>query len=280
MKKFLVVFDGYKMSESSMNYAIQLTQFENAHLVGVFLDEIIYHTYSVYKVMTSTSDYQKKLEELDEKDQKKRDDAVLSFRKACELAKINFSIHRDTNIAFPELKHESIFADLVIINEYETFSRIKESLPTSFIKDLLGDVQCPVLVTPAAFKKIDRIVLLYDGKPYALHAVKMFSYVLGCMRRLPVEIITVKDEKKVGRHLPDKRLMKEFIKRHFENVKYTVLKGTPEQQIVEYLRSSAQNVLVVLGAYQRSDISRWFKVSMADVLMEALEMPLFIGQHQ
>src|SRR5664279_2202797 len=98
MKKFLVVFDGYKMSESSMNYAIQLTQFENAHLVGVFLDEIIYHTYSVYKVMTNTSDYQKKLEELDEKDQKKRDDAVLSFRKACELAKINFSIHRDTNI--------------------------------------------------------------------------------------------------------------------------------------------------------------------------------------
>ena len=80
--------------------------------------------------------------------------------------------------------------------------------------------------------------------------------------------------------MPDKQLMKEFIKRHFDNVKYTVLKGAPEQQIVAYLRSSAQNVLVVLGAYQRSDISRWFKVSMADVLMEALEVPLFIGQHR
>lgn len=280
MKKFLVVFDGYKMSESSMHYAIQLTQFENAHLVGVFLDESIYHTYSVYKVMTSTSNYQKKLQELDEKDQKKRDDAVLTFRKASELAKINFSVHRDTNIAFQELKHESIFADLIIVNEYETFSRIKESLPTSFIKELLGDVQCPVLVTPAAFKKIDRIVLLYDGKPYALHAIKMFSYVLGCMRELTVEILTVKDEKKAGRHLPDNRLMKEFIKRHFNDVRYTVLKGAPEQQIIACLRSSAQNVLVVLGAYQRSDMSRWFKTSMADVLMEALEAPLFIGPHR
>ena len=280
MKKFLVVFDGYKMSESSMQYAIQLTQMANAHLVGVFLDEIIYHTYSVYKVMTNTADYQKKLEALDKKDQKKRDDAVLTFRKACELAKINFSIHRDTSIAFQELKHESIFADLVIIDEYESFSRVKESLPTSFIKDLLGDVQCPVLVTPAAFKKIDRIVLLYDGKPYALHAIKMFSYVLEFMRGLPVEILTVRNEKKAGRHLPDKQLMKEFIKRHFDNVTYTVLKGAPEQQIVEYLRSSTQNVLVVLGAYQRSDISRWFKVSMADVLMEALEAPLFIGHHR
>jgi len=280
MKKFLVVFDGYKMSESSMQYAIQLTQMANAHLVGVFLDEIIYHTYSVYKVMSNAADFQKKLAELDKRDQKKRDNAVLTFQKACELAKINFSIHRDTSIAFQELKHESIFADLVIIDEYETFSRFKESLPTSFVKELLGDVQCPVLVTPAAFKKIDRIVLLYDGKPYALYAIKMFSYVLGCLRDLPVEIITVKDEKKAGRHLPDKQLMNEFIKRHFDNVKYTVLKGAPEQQIVEYLRSSGQNVLVVLGAYQRSDISRWFKVSMADVLMEALEAPLFIGQHR
>src|SRR6185437_5119841 len=214
MKKFLVVFDGYKMSESSMQYAIQLTQMANA------------------------ADFQKKLAELDKRDQKKRDNAVLTFQKACELAKINFSIHRDTSIAFQELKHESIFADLVIIDEYETFSRFKESLPTSFVKELLGDVQCPVLVTPAAFKKIDRIVLLYDGKPYALYAIKMFSYVLGCLRDLPVEIITVKNEKKAGRHLPDKQLMNEFIKRHFDNVKYTVLKGAPEQQIVEYLRSS------------------------------------------
>ena len=280
MKKFLVVFDGYKMSESSLQYAIQLTQMNNAHLVGVFLDEVVYHTYSVYKVMTNAADFQKKLEELDQKDQKKRDDAVLSFRKACEFAKINFSVHRDTSIAFRELKHESIFADLVIIDEYETFSRFKESLPTSFIKELLGDVQCPVLVTPAAFKKIDKIVLLFDGRPYALHSIKMFSYVLGCMRELPVEIITVRNKEKTDRHLPDKQLMKEFIKRHFDNVKYTVLKGAPEQQIVAYLRSSAQNVLVVLGAYQRSDISRWFKVSMADVLMEALEAPLFIGQHR
>ena len=263
-----------------MQYAIQLTQVVNAHLVGVFLDEAIYHTYSVYKVMANTVNYQKKLAELDDKDQKKRDNAVFVFRKACELAKINFSIHRDTSIAFRELRHESIFADLLIIDEYETFSRFKESLPTSFIKDLLGEVQCPVLVTPAAFKKIDKIVLLYDGKPYALHAIKMFSYVLGCLRQLPVEIITVKEEKKAGRHLPDKLLMKEFIKRHFDDVRYTVLKGAPEQQIVAYLRSSAQNVLVVLGSYQRSDISRWFKVSMADVLMEALEMPLFIGQHR
>ena len=76
------------------------------------------------------------------------------------------------------------------------FRDLKNRFLPALLKILLGDVECPVLVTPAAFKKIDRIVLLYDGKPYALHAIKMFNCVLGCLRQLPVEIITVKDEKK------------------------------------------------------------------------------------
>lgn len=35
-----------------MQYSIELAKLEEAHLVGVFLDEFIYHSYSVYEVMT------------------------------------------------------------------------------------------------------------------------------------------------------------------------------------------------------------------------------------
>ncbi len=276
MKKFLVAFDGYKMSDSSMQYAIQLTQSENAHLVGVFLDNIIYHTYSVYTVMTNNANYQKKLEQLDAKDKTKRDKAVLKFQQTCKEAKILFSVHRDINVSSQELIQESIFADLIIINEYETFAKVRESSPTNFMRELLGDVQCPVLIVPASFKKIDKIVLLCDGKPFALYAIKMFSYILGSLNQLPVEVLTVKD-KKANVHFPSNRLMKEFLKGNFTDIQYTLLKGDAEQQIVEYLRRFTENVLVVAGAYQRSDISRWFKTSMADTLMESLESPLFIA---
>ncbi|MEJ7738680.1 MAG: hypothetical protein WKF97_14720 [Chitinophagaceae bacterium] len=101
--------------------------------------------------MTTYDNYDKVIKGLDEKDKKKRDATVLHFQKACEKAKIKFSIHSDRNIAIQELKHESMFADLIIINEYETFTRIKEQPPTRFMKELLGDVQCPVLVVPNAF---------------------------------------------------------------------------------------------------------------------------------
>jgi nucleotide-binding universal stress UspA family protein len=173
-----------------------------------------------------------------------------------------------------------MLADLIIIIESETFTKDKESLPPRFIKDLLVDVQCPVLVVPSSFKPISKIILLYDGAPASLHAIKMFSYVLGNPQHLPVEVFTVKEQKKQNLHLPDNKLMREFIKRHFPKATFTVIKGDAEMEISNYLRNHPENELVVLGAYQRSELSRWFKMSMADVLMKELNMPLFIAHNK
>ena len=277
MKKFLAVFDGYKFSKSTMDYAIQLTQAADAHLVGVFLDDFIYRSYSAYKVMTTYKNYDEVIKELDVKDNKKRDEAVQKFQKECGKTGISFSIHRDKFIAIHELKHESMFADLIIINEYETFTKYKEQPPTRFMKELLGDVQCPVLVVPNAFKPVDKIVLLYDGGPSALYAVKMFSYLFGNLQDLPVEVYTVKDYYLATLRLPDNKLMREFIKGHFPKATYTVAKGDAEEQIQGHLRNHKENELVLLGAYRRSELSRWFKTSMADILMRELDTPLFIA---
>ncbi len=277
MKKFLAVFDGYKMAQSTMDYAIWLTKASNAHLVGIFLDEFIYRSYSVYSVVTTAIDPEEKMRELDEKDKTRRDESVHQFKIACKKAGVNFSVHRDKSIAIQELKHESMFADLVIINEYETFTRQTEDSPTDFIKDLLGDVQCPVLVVPKEFKPINKIVLLYDGRPSSLYAIKMFSYLFGALRELPVEVCTVKDHYIGSLRVPDNRLMKEFIDRHFTATTYTVTKGNAEEQITSYLAAYKENQLVVLGAYLRSEMSRLFKTSMADILMKELDTPLFIA---
>jgi nucleotide-binding universal stress UspA family protein len=280
MKKYLAVFDGYKLSKSTMQYAIQLAKITKAHLIGVFLDEFIYRSYSAYKVMTRYQNYDSIIKKLDEKDKKKRDTAVLNFQTACEKSGINFSVHRDRSIASQELKHESMFADLIIINEYETFTRYKEQPPTRFIKDLLSDVQCPVLVVPNSFKAVDKIVLLYDGAPSSVYAVKIFSYLFGDLEGLPVEVYTVKEEAKADLHLPDNKLMKEFIKRHFAKATFKVAKGDAEEQIQGYLQYHEENELVVLGAYRRSELSRWFKISMADILMRQLNVPLFIAHNK
>jgi hypothetical protein len=280
MKKFLAVFVGYKMSKSTLDYAIQLTKAANAHLVGVFLDEFIYRSYSVYKVMTSEKDAESIIKNLDEKDAKKREEASQYFQKTCGKAGIQFSIHRDKSIAIQELKQESMFADLIIINKNETFTRFKDKLPTPFIKDLLGDVQCPVLVVPDNYKPIDKFLLLYDGGPSSLYAIKMFSYLIDNPNNLPVEVFTVKDYYMAPLRLPGNKLMREFIKRHFPKATFTIEKGLAEEQIPGYLRNHKENELVVSGAYRRSEFSRLFKTSMADILMRDLDTPLFIAHNK
>jgi len=278
MKKFLAVFDGYKISKSTMAYAVELSATANAHLVGVFLDEFLYHSYNPVAIYKTYEKPEEVIKQLDEKDKMKRDDAVLQFQKTCEKAKINFSIHRDRSIALQELKLESMFADLIIINEHEKFTQVEEKLPSRFMKDLLADVQCPVLVVPENYKPIDKIVLLYDGEPSSVYAVKMFSYLLNQFKGVPVEVFTVNNWK-TDLHLPDNKLMREFIKRHFPEATYTVTKGDAEEQILGFLNNHKENELVVLGAYRRREISRWFKTSMADILMKELDTPLFIAHN-
>jgi hypothetical protein len=278
-KKFLAVFDGFKFSESTMDYAIQLTKESDAFLVGVFLDEFIYRSYNVSKIVTSYKNDEQILKQMDAKDKEKRDEAVKQFERTCGKAGIHYSFHRNTGIAIQELKQESIFADLIIINDTETFNRFAEEPPTRFIKELLPDVQCPVLIVPDIYRPIDKITLLYDGGPSSVFAIKMFSYLFGTLSDIPVEVFTVKD-KMEGSHLPSNKLMREFIKRHFPKAKYIVEKGNAEEHILGHLRYHKGNELVVSGAYRRSEISRWFKTSMADILMKELDTPLFIAHNK
>lgn len=117
-------------------------------MVGIFLDEFSYRSYSIGKVYKKYEKPEEVIKQLDEKDKKKRDEGVRQFEQSCGKAKINFSVHRDKSIALQELKYESMFADLIIISEHETFSRYKQKPSIRFMTDLLADVQCPVLVMP------------------------------------------------------------------------------------------------------------------------------------
>src|SRR5690242_4329798 len=122
MKKFIAAFDGYKFSESTMDYAIYLAGQVNAHIVGVFLDDAVYHTYGYKEIVTyEGSSLEKSVQQWNEEDRMHRDESVRLFEEVCRREGIMFSIHRDRNVALQELLHESIYADLLIINSKESF---------------------------------------------------------------------------------------------------------------------------------------------------------------
>lgn len=277
MKKFLAVFDGYQFSTATMRYGIQLAQMAQAQLVGVFLDESSYRSFNIANIMTSEDEPDKKIQALEAKDKQKREEAVRQFQAACGKAGISYTVHRNNGIAIQELIQETMFADLLIIDKYESFSRRRQNPPTPFIRQLLASLQCPAVVVPSSHKPISKIVLLYDGQPSSTYAFRQFSYLLGDMEKTVVEVVTAHNENTNTTRLPHNKLVREWLKKHYPKAEFTLLKGEPEKKIAAHLDSHGSNELVVLGAYRRNEVSRWFRSSMADVLMKELDTPLFIA---
>ncbi|MES1213933.1 MAG: universal stress protein [Bacteroidota bacterium] len=279
MKKIIVAFDSLKFSETAMNYAIHYAKLINAHLVGVFLDDSAYTSYKIYDLVTTEGSSVKKMHEYDEQDKATRARSATTFENACRIAGLNHSIHHDRNVAIQELLHESIYADLVIISRKETLTHYEEDIPTTFVREFLTDVQCPVIIVPEKYAPVEKLIILYDGEPSSVHAVKMYNYIFTIPEYNTTEVVYVKSIDDTS-HMADNRLMKEFMKKHFPATLYKVLKGFPEQEIVAYLKEQKKNSMIVLGAYRRGRVSRWFRPSMADILMKEINAPLFIAHNK
>ena len=167
----------------------------------------------------------------------------------------------------------------MIIDRKETLTHYPEKIPTRFVRDLLTDVQCPVLLVPQNYKPFDKVVILYDGEPSSVHALKMFGYMFPMLKHLPAEVISVKNANS-DLHVPDFKLMKEYIKLHYPKAVFTVLRGLAETEIVNHLKGDGHNSILVTGAYRRGMVSRWFRASMADTLMKEIKLPLFIAHNK
>lgn len=275
MKKIIAALDGLRLSQPTIQTATSLAAQLNAHLTGVFLDDFTRNSFGMYEAIEGGEFSEKRLKMLAQKDQQIRDQAVQAFETACQQAKLEFSVHRDKSIALQDLLRESIYADILVINAHDSFSRTEEPAPTRFLKYLLADVQCPVLITPERYMPLKKVVILYDGAPASVFAIKMFSHIMP--EDLPVEVLSVRED---DLHLPENKLMREFMKRHCPNAVYTVVKGNAEDEIIKHLHREGPDTLVVLGAYQRGTVSRWFKESMADTLIKTIACPLFIAHNK
>lgn len=274
MKKIIAAFDGLKFSESTAQYAIDIAKNYDGKLFGIFLEDFTYHNYGIMDLVGEEA-IEQRAAELSKQDARERELSVQTFKKMCESEGLVYAIHRDRNIAIREIISETRFADMIVIQTDETLNHFSEKAPTGFITTLLEKTECPVLLVPPEYKKIERVVFLYDGKVSSVFALKQFSYVLPGLDDVPAELVFVKE--KSDQHLPDAAHMKEWLKLNYSDLKYTTISGDPDKEIIHYLQKHAPGTMVVLGAYQRGSISRMLHQSMADKIIHALQMPLFIS---
>src|SRR6476619_7362681 len=120
MKKIIAAFDGLKYSESTKDYAIYIAKQTKNHLVGVFMDDPVRTSYNIYELIVKEGASGDQLKKHQAKDKITRAAAAKKFETACKKSGLEYTVHHNRNVAIQELKHESIYADLLIINSKET----------------------------------------------------------------------------------------------------------------------------------------------------------------
>lgn len=275
MKKILVAFDGLKYSDSAVEYAVDIAKDDDALLVGVFLHDMSYlaisYTYRWGSPLTNVWEMDYKPDPADEEKIKTN---VAIFSAKCKEMGVRFKVHIDRGVPVEELLQESAYADLMIIDARLAFRNMTDDEMSAQFIEMLTEVQCPVLVTPSKFEKIDNIILTYDGSPSSTYAIRMYSYIFPEWRNFPTRMVTVKSE---DVKLTEKHNIHDLLLEHFPSVETDILTGNPRKELLDYLKKTTNNTLVVMGAYGRPAISMLFKKSLANSIIRDVMVPVLIA---
>lgn len=282
MKKFILAEDGLALSEAAMDYAAFFSKEFDAHIVAAFLEDFSYKSKPVGQEIWwpyfSEKDL-KRIEAIDKKDAKSRESSIRTLEKKFQNAGIPFNIHKDRPLALESLIMESHFADAIIISAEASFSNYDKTKPSHFLRNILNDAGCPVILTPDKFSNIEKFVFAYDGNPASAFAMRQFTYLFPDIKGRELEIVYATSNKNSS-HLPHQQLLKELLKRKYSSIQQSVLRATAiKEHLLTHLLTENKNCMIVMGAYDRSAFSMWLQQSTANRLIQDLKAPLFIAHH-
>ena len=279
MEKIILAIDGVNLEMSSVDFACYLGRLTHSRLTGIFLENlpsyeppVLRSTRAItthdWEMVKGSPEYELK-KELIEKN-------IATFKEACENRSVNCNVYRDDGLPLEEILSESHFADIVVVGASTSYDKQYEGMPTEFVKDILKDSECPVVIAPENFEGIDEILLTYDGSKSALFAMKQFTYLFPMFKDKKVKLIYVNESGTWIRS--DQIRVEEWLKDHYSSYVVEVAKGDIGTHLLDYLLIK-NKVFVVMGAYGRSSLSRFFKRSHADLLIKTITHPIFIAHY-
>ena len=279
MKSFIAAFDPYHISDSTLQYGVVLAKDAYAQLCGSFVRAFYYPNYALDRVMSREFNAEEIMNMAEESNRYERELSAREFQKACQLAGIDFTINKSQLTPLNELRYDSMFADLLIVDKTESFPKSDIDISIQFIRDLLAESQCPVVLVPKRYQLTTDLCLLYDGSPGALFSIKIFGYLFEDLRQLPLKVFCVNEHESDQLYLPNNLQARSLISRSFPNATFMVVKGEAKKEIPKYLSTRPKGTMVIMGGHQRNSLSMLFRRSLSELLITELDMPLFISNH-
>ena len=279
MEKILLALDGISVNQNAVDFACYLGRLSNSKITAAFLENLVANekpvleqahgvSYMNWVVDKKSEEYKSKMETVEKN--------ISLFKESCENRSVRYSIRREEGQPAKEILEDSRYADVLILDAETSFNKIFEGIPTEFVKEILKDSECPVIIAPESFDGIDEIVFTYNGTKSSMFAIKQFTYLFPQFDEKKITVVMVDDEGLCDDNEIQK--FKDWLSSHYSSIVFQVLKGNTEAELFGYLLKK-KNIFIVMGAYGRSALSQLFKHSRADLLIKTITQAIFISHY-
>ena len=186
------------------------------------------------------------------------EDSTSLFRQECESSGINFSFNK--KVSAEELIKKTADADILIADK-----------GANFLQKVLPHLHCPAIVANED-NLPEQAVLMFNNSTSSKFAIDSYISLLPEFKNLATYLLSINpdEEKENESYLPK-------LKSSFTDISYKSLHGNEEQKTSDFLSGLSGRVLVVMGAFGRSGISRFFHKSLANSVVKEDNVSLFIA---
>ncbi len=274
MEKLLLAQDAQCLKINAIDFACYVARLTRSRLTGVFLEDVQSDRMVAVNQVLTTETASGYRQQADPK--LIAEENIRHFREACVCRGVTSKVHRDRGVPTTEVLEESRFADLIVVDPEISFTPGNESLPGNFVNNVLLRTECPVMIAPYDFESIEKIYFAYNSTPSSMFAIKQFTYLFPELVKKKIVVLNVRSGG--DGTLEEAFKMKEWMTEHYGDVEYVLLKGDPADQLFAYLLEK-KNGVVVMGAYGRGILSRFFRPSHARLIITTVNMPIFGAHH-
>ena len=272
MRKILLAINALDLNTPSIDFACYIAALTKSKVTGVFLENVL------NEEITEDA-YVSRLNENELSHNQRQaivDQNIQLFKNICQEKGIAACIHRDRGMPATEIIEESRFADLIIVEPDMSFKKKLEGSPSGFVKDILVEAECPVIISPQSFDGVDEIMFSYNGSKSSVFAIKQFTYLLPELRNKKITLVEVNKSNELT--VRSKPKIFEWLKNYYSDVHYEILYGEAEEELFKHVFEK-RNIMLVMGAYGRNPISSFLKESRAALIVRTTNLPIFITHH-
>jgi nucleotide-binding universal stress UspA family protein len=262
MKKIITLFDVLNTPWHVLGFAIKIAKARKLPITGIFLEQRDPGSELKYPFpndMTLTED-RLTGELISRTDALLIDDNIKLFKDECENEKVSYEIQK--NVSIRDLINRTHKEDIIIADT-----------KADFLEALLPKISCPVCLA-SENDLPTKLVLMLDEGSSSRNAIEKFGKVFPQLTGLPTDLVSInlsRDEQSAN-----EEYIRNQLQPVFPALNIRILTGDTEKELLKFLSKNQENIMVVMGAFGRSAVSRFIRNSLATVILDKTRLSLFI----